>query len=176
MWKQKGEEYRLTATPGWFWINKLRQSNPTPQDSLGLRTVARKLKERKEKIQANKSKAGVNSTPEKADETVPILEKLKAESEETAMEVDSTESVSKEEKSDETEAKEEETVVEEKPELIDVEHALANRTYYPRVTKPYARLDALLDRRLKQVEAERRQKSAIIQVCNQQTFNVLKYI
>ena len=45
--------------------------------------------------------------------------------------------------------------------LINVCESMSKRTYYPKVTKPYSKLDHLLDRRLKQEEVEKRQRMAI---------------
>lgn len=49
-------------------------------------------------------------------------------------------------------------------ELVDVSKSLCDRTnfpYYPKITKPYAKLDLLLVRRLKQAEIENKQRSAL---------------
>lgn len=46
---------------------------------------------------------------------------------------------------------------------IDVSKAMLERTYYTKHTKPYSRLDALLDRRLKQDDLEKRQRFALEQ-------------
>lgn len=43
-------------------------------------------------------------------------------------------------------------------ENFDISQALLNRTHYARISKPYSRLEHLLDRRLKQAELEQKQK------------------
>ena len=47
--------------------------------------------------------------------------------------------------------------------LIDVSKAITEHTYYPKISKPYAKLDNLLERRLKMKEAEKRQRDGIEQ-------------
>ena len=50
MWKQKGEEYRVTGGNGWLWVSATRNfKNLTPQDSVGLRLAAQKLRGQKVK-------------------------------------------------------------------------------------------------------------------------------
>ena len=47
--------------------------------------------------------------------------------------------------------------------LIDVSKAVREHSYYPKVTKPYSRLDNLLERRLKLDEIEKKQRDSIQQ-------------
>lgn len=47
--------------------------------------------------------------------------------------------------------------------LIDISKSIAEHTYYPKVTKPYSKLDNLLERRLKLEDIERRQRDSITQ-------------
>ena len=47
--------------------------------------------------------------------------------------------------------------------LIDVSKAILEHTYYPKVTKPYSKLDNLLERRLRLEEIEKRQRDSILQ-------------
>ena len=49
-------------------------------------------------------------------------------------------------------------------ENMNVSEAMVNRTHYPKLTKPYSRLDQLLDKRYKQWEIEQKQKLAFEQV------------
>ena len=56
MWKQKGEEYRVSGGQGWIWISKTRLSDPVPQDTVGLRAAARKLQSRKHKLMGSPDK------------------------------------------------------------------------------------------------------------------------
>jgi len=51
-------------------------------------------------------------------------------------------------------------------EVVDVSKSLMERNYYPKVTKPYAKLDLLLQRRLKQEEIENKQRQALQQQIN----------
>ncbi len=56
------------------------------------------------------------------------------------------------------------TTKEELPEIINVSQSLKNYTYYTKVTKPYCRLDNLLEKREKQYEIELKQKLAVEQI------------
>lgn len=47
--------------------------------------------------------------------------------------------------------------------LIDVSKAIREHSYYPKVTKPYSRLDNLLERRLRLEEIEKKQRESIQQ-------------
>ena len=47
--------------------------------------------------------------------------------------------------------------------LIDVSESISLHTYYPKISKPYAKLDNLLERRLRMNEAEKRQREGIEQ-------------
>lgn len=47
--------------------------------------------------------------------------------------------------------------------LIDVSKSIAEHSYYPKVTKPYSKLDNLLERRLKLEDVEKRQRDSILQ-------------
>ena len=59
MWKQKGEEYRVTGGQGWVWLRSTRRSNPAPQDTVGLRASAVKLRNRIAKSMNAESTTGI---------------------------------------------------------------------------------------------------------------------
>ncbi|KAL3875950.1 hypothetical protein ACJMK2_033849 [Sinanodonta woodiana] len=267
VWKQRGEEYRVSGGHGWYWISTSRRSNPTPQDSVGLRAVASKLQNRKRKA----AEAEVQDATGEKSPKVMVKEEtktLKTESlvkiESCSVDMESSSKVnmeiadseiknegkeeskdmnengnSKEMKGSASAVKEEGMDIEHNSEvvsdssqkvfsqqkkrdslpeclpkkevwepnlgmnvdtekispkkemqisksaqgnfkfnsknvvslltskvdvdLIDVTEALLERTYYPKVTKPYARLDNLLDRRMKMVELEKKQRDGIEQ-------------
>ncbi|XP_053392915.1 nucleosome-remodeling factor subunit BPTF-like [Mercenaria mercenaria] len=259
VWKQRGEEYRVTGGHGWGWISCTRRSNPTPQDTVGLRAAAKKLQNRKYKLLGDDNSEGENQQPaeekpkeeienivkeekdslkeekmetdtvddktekdntvtktEEADENVnsetevkqePDSEtQVKSEVKDEPMDVDDKADVVKVEddpvKSEVTESKEEEEEKQNneidienvspkkdaKPlriaqgnfskanlkayslltkkcdvDLIDVSKAIREHSYYPKVTKPYSRLDNLLERRLKLGEIEKKQRESIQQ-------------
>jgi len=47
VWKQKGEEYRITGQGGWYWVSVSRPSRLVAASDQGLRLVAKKLEARK---------------------------------------------------------------------------------------------------------------------------------
>jgi nucleosome-remodeling factor subunit BPTF len=47
VWKQRGEEYRVTGQGGWVWISSTRVSRHVNARTLGLRLLAAKLLARK---------------------------------------------------------------------------------------------------------------------------------
>ncbi|XP_056018158.1 nucleosome-remodeling factor subunit BPTF-like isoform X3 [Ostrea edulis] len=245
VWKQKGEEYRVTGGQGWLWVSKSRQSNFTPQDSVGLRNVARKLQARKRKAEEKQEENQDDSKEEKAVKKVkeenrmevteeksgaedPQEEKMEVEQKpveikqekgggDTEMEVDKVEikgegqecgdapQIKTENQSDmsqgtakteneqgvtidvETSSPVKSTktgavvktsrltndssaagglILKADVDLIDVSRALSQRTYYPKVTKPYAKLDSLFSKRVKQEEIEIKQRQALQQQIN----------
>ncbi|XP_059156808.1 nucleosome-remodeling factor subunit BPTF-like isoform X2 [Physella acuta] len=230
VWKQKGEEYRITGGNGWQWISATRNFNKAvPQDSVGLRLVAQKLRNRR--IKASKSSGGNLKADESGeemqlDEQPDNVENKGTEVKEEKMEEDCDEKekkivkekIGEKEKNEVKEKiKEVPEVKEEKPsvestevkkrpkggfskkdqhgfenylafikgkyiedkdtafaleflkrhpekvdaELVNVSEALQKRNYYPKITKPYSKLDHLLERRLKQDEFERKQRLTI---------------
>ena len=227
-----------------MWVNAARHYRCVPQDTVGLRAVAAKLRARKKKVVKDEDTAEKKPTNDvhksegdikkeegqeqqmetdevKQDDAkdielktettvaptsgdVEIKEEnvgtkeeameLKEETEvkqEEPMETNQplneatsegasvsvkNESVTKEEKSENVdpskskeepmEAKEEQEEEEEEIELLDITEALLTRKHFPKVTKPYSRLDQLLERRQKQWELEQKQKMAILAVVN----------
>ncbi|XP_060074835.1 nucleosome-remodeling factor subunit NURF301-like [Ylistrum balloti] len=222
VWKQRGEEYRVTGGQGWRWISSTRKYQFVPQDTVGLRNVARKIQARKRKAAEVIPKAADSnpksvSSPSKSEgaESVAMDTKVEEEKTETSpancneedsgadngelndksgtnknlnqctsvgddqMEVD-IESVSPVKKSvvqtsapvkvDNSEKKLDLLNHTLPPKLdipqVDVCKAMNERTHYPKVTKPYAKLDLLLQRRLKQEEIENKQRQALQQQIN----------
>ncbi|OWF46473.1 nucleosome-remodeling factor subunit NURF301-like isoform X2 [Mizuhopecten yessoensis] len=275
VWKQRGEEYRVTGGQGWRWLSTTRKYQFVPQDTVGLRNVARKIQARKRKAADATPKAAnasqkTASSPVSTDKTegeeehmdvdqeiteppkttdskedsakedldssmdkesvkcnsdagdchavnsvdavdtneetgerveVPVVKDSSPESADNGgssdknvtnnnegqcssvgddkMEVD-IESVSPVKKSvSQTPAPLKSDNVEKKLDLfnytlppkldipqVDVCRAMNERTHYPKVTKPYAKLDLLLQRRLKQEEIENKQRQALQQQIN----------
>ncbi|XP_052763553.1 nucleosome-remodeling factor subunit NURF301-like isoform X2 [Mya arenaria] len=266
VWKQRGEEYRVTGGQGWAWVRSSHRTNTTPQDTVGLRAAARKLQARQDRLIGSKemdekgvkmevdendkkpkveidTKQEVTEQSESKDEVIMMdtdvaeevevktevaevevkSEEIKTEEDEKTdtkqdssgevkdekgdgnvdvkeepMDVDITKEVPKTEKDIENEVKSVQTGnvdVESlspkkvtKPvrvaqgnfskanlktyslltkkcdvDLIDVSKAIEEHTYYPKVTKPYAKLDNLLERRLRLEEIEKRQRDSILQ-------------
>lgn len=62
VWKQKGEEYRVTGGQGWIWIRSTYNASHTPQDTVGLRAAAIKLQNRKAKMTNGESNSGMDFT------------------------------------------------------------------------------------------------------------------
>ena len=68
VWKQKGEEYRVTGGNGWQWVSATRNfNNQTSQDSVGLRLVAQKL--RAQRVKDARAKKQDKSKEEKSDKS-----------------------------------------------------------------------------------------------------------
>ncbi|KAL4240135.1 hypothetical protein ACF0H5_000929 [Mactra antiquata] len=139
VWKQKGEEYRVTGGHGWGWVSSNWQTNNTPMDTVGLRASAKKLQSRKLKLfgstdqegsteSENQNATDKTAVPENTDgskEATDDKESVKEEvkSEDTVETVKSeikseTDSEMKDEKM-ETETKEENTETDVKEESVD---------------------------------------------------------
>ena len=251
----------MTVGNGWYWVSATRLGNFTPHDSVGLRSVAVKLRNRRLKAaKLSKSKGGEGDKEgggeeamdvgemaegllldKAADETKPNSQAAKEESVEETQEPARSESVGKDkdvveaEKMDEDAASPEKTESQAdlavqtdsvgsgvscaiKPitpvkseqnrnvhstsplyhrlirstrnwgnfadkkdaelaeeifsklpekvtdcEVINVSEAMQNRTYYAKMTKPYSKLDSLLERRTKLEEQEVKQRNALEQ-------------
>ena len=207
VWKQKGEEYRISGQGGWYWVSISRPSRPVPASSLGLRLVAQKLQARKLKQRSIAAAAddlckptpsttqteqdekpiisgdtGIGEDDLEVNENKPELEcqvnEDVAESEAVKEEEQQLEDTKEDVKSegDETckdevgecksEMKEDEfldvsDVTESSSDVGDdfsISEALISRTFFPRITKPYSKLDTFLDRRLLQFNAEQKQR------------------
>ena len=206
VWKQKGEEYRITGQGGWFWVSVSRPSQPLPASCLGLRLVAKKLQARKLKQGSVAADEVSHEKPlpmqMEQDEKPSILDTGSSEPEEKVDEMkleleleclqnesDAASDAVKDEEQEPEDTKEsvkcelEETCKDEvgeyKSEVKDddfvdvseitenssdvgenfsVSEALVSRTFYPRITKPYSKIDTFLDRRLLQFNAEQKQR------------------
>ena len=55
VWKQRGEEYRVSGGQGWLWLSTNRKCKPVDMHAVGLRAVAKKLQARKRKIHEERS-------------------------------------------------------------------------------------------------------------------------
>ena len=101
MWKQRGEEYRVSGGQGWIWISNNKRSQPVDMHNVGLRAVAKKLQTRKRRVREERSdddpgivvieKPGENVTPKTEDikdvkmdtsEIVKSADRVKTEPEE----------------------------------------------------------------------------------------------
>jgi len=202
VFKQKGEEYRITGQGGWYWVSVSRPSRTVPASSLGLRLVARKLEARKLKQAA----AAGDYCDEKPlpmqleqDEKPNVSDAISSEHDQTASEskpefefsMDADVSKTKTVKGDQQLEDRKESISYESGELLKTEagnckseaqddefidvndttenaslmneefsisEALISRMFYPRITKPYSKLDTFLDRRLVQFTAEQKQR------------------
>ncbi len=110
VWKQKGEEYRITGTEGWKWLSVSRTYRYVPQNTVGLRACAIKLKARRKKeIAKNKKEADL-----KAEKMVVQESKSETEKDnkmETEQEGDTKKEQGSEVKKEESEVKKEENEV-----------------------------------------------------------------
>lgn len=259
VWKQRGEEYRITGGDGWLWTSITRVGNYTPQDTVGLRSVAvkirtRRLKTAKVSVKSKSCDGAKDLDAMETDDCGDVeldkaAESVKSPDEQAAIEKDSVKEImgyfsggqidkendskvedimGKTEISEGTEtfvgqetsdssnpkaikspsklsiseldrnisrssrstssfktlisstrnwgnfsdrkdadlAKEVFSKMPDKVtevEIINVSDAMQNRTYYPKVTKPYSKLDSLLERRVKQEEIETKQRHALEQ-------------
>ncbi|KAL5018856.1 hypothetical protein ScPMuIL_004578 [Solemya velum] len=220
VWKQRGEEYRVTGGVGWLWVRSTRSLRIVPQHSVGLRNVVQKYIARRQKedssSETNLLESGVEDKNEKIESTE--LDKMETSVEEVVpdkinkdSDMGDTPSDKKvsdgENKADSKEDSEKSTLLSGESRAVkhldfsessvqpghqfktsvgkiisgtslkflsrlppkvevaqvDVSHALINRTHYPKLSKPYSRLDSLLERRLKQEEFEKKQKLALEQ-------------
>lgn len=200
VWKQKGEEYRITGQGGWYWVSISRPSQSIAASSLGLRLVAKKLQARRLKQRGNAgeehcdqklspmqmaqdekpdlSNVSSSEPDEKVDPELECKEEEDVVKSEAVTEEQQLEAVKEPIKYEDEEPCKDE-VGESKPGvkedmLIDVgemtesvtdinenfsiSEALISRTFYPRITKPYSKLDTFLDRRLLQFNVEQKQR------------------
>jgi len=211
VWKQKGEEYRITGQGGWFWVSVSRPSRCVAASNLGLRLVARKLQirrlkqhttavdetsdqkpstslttedkkpsipdggcsdpeekvaESKTELESAENEAVTESKSVKAEQDLEdVKEPVKCEDEETCKDEDGE--LKSETKEDETMI---DVTAENATDIDDdfsVSEALISRTFYPRITKPYCKLDTFLDRRLLQFNAEQKQRALCEQLVAQ---------
>jgi len=203
VWKQKGEEYRITGQGGWYWVSVSRPSTPVPASILGLRLVAGKLQARKLKqlgvvsdelddqkpspAQVDKdekpsvadigcsepdSKAAESKLEselvenEGATESEAVKEEERVDDVKESVKCETGDTCSDEAGECKLKLKKDESVnvsdvvenLTDVGETFSVSEALISRTFFPRITKPYSKLDAFLDRRLLQYSAEQKQR------------------
>ena len=135
MWKQKGEEYRVTGTGGWIWLSALRQYRYVPQNTVGLRGVVQKLcaraarlarqreKEAKKEVKLEPVKQEVSADRDsKMDiSETEIKQEVKEEPREEGDKEESCEEADKEEGMEAGRNKEEEPQEDVKPEMEKME-------------------------------------------------------
>jgi len=207
VWKQKGEEYRISGQGGWYWVSVSRPSRHVAASNLGLRLVAKKLEARKLKQQSataidpydqkpsptqteRDEKPSISDGDQKDAECKPELECQENEDIASSMAVkddqqleDAKEGIKREDEEMRTNEAERCKAEVKDEELIDVSgiaensadvgdnfsvsEALISRTFYPRITKPYSKLDTFLDRRLLQFHAEQKQRLLCEQLIEQ---------
>ncbi|CAN8030157.1 unnamed protein product [Ixodes persulcatus] len=135
VWKQKGEEYRITGQGGWLWNSCTRTVRHLPAHTVGLRAGPHKvvisLQGHKDAVKMETGEAAPEPPKEPATREVKITGEtlLKAMLASRAMVV----------------------------ELVDVSESLSSpvRTLYPKVARP-TKIDGFLDRRMKLKELEDR--------------------
>ena len=79
MWKQKGEEFRIYGQGGWKWVSATRIYRLVPQDTVGLRMVALKLKNARSEVSCASEGDIMSETDnqidiEQADITEPVID------------------------------------------------------------------------------------------------------
>ncbi|CAN8007605.1 unnamed protein product, partial [Ixodes pacificus] len=133
VWKQKGEEYRITGQGGWLWNSCTRTVRHLPAHTVGLRAGPHKvvisLQGHKDAVVAAPATKAVTPADGEAASKITGETLLKAMLASRAMVV----------------------------ELVDVSESLSSpvRTLYPKVARP-TKIDGFLDRRMKLKELEDR--------------------
>lgn len=147
---------------GWIWTSCTRNTRFAPATSYGLRALAAKLQARKQKALEKRRAAEEGKALDQEDGKGEEADDRKENGRKEAFLNEKSGLMVTED--DGEEAKEpdvEEDVVPETKlvlENFDISKALISRSHYARITKPYSRLEHLLDRRLKQAELEQKQK------------------
>ena len=159
------------GTGGWMWHSLTRRSRPQSQDAVGLRSVAIRYRRRRQVALSRAAKGGGDSEPAKTNcgdaegqghevEKTEEVGKTEVGKNEVS---DDVNVVSVDEKSDDGAADQPKFAAKLNVDLVDVSEALLLRTHYPKLTKPHARLDALLEKRKNQFELEMRNKTVLSQ-------------
>uniref|UniRef100_A0AAQ5Y223 Bromodomain PHD finger transcription factor n=1 Tax=Amphiprion ocellaris TaxID=80972 RepID=A0AAQ5Y223_AMPOC len=158
VWKQKGEEYRVTGYGGWSWISKTYVQRFVPRLPGNTNANYRKeLEEKKEEVDEKEKKKEESSAGESL----------------AKMELEPTDSPSDEEQSmtecdfviqeDKASLKEEPTEDLQRPfnyDVVDVSKGFLTRIAYKKKVKS-SKLDSLLERRVKQHIIEERQRPQV---------------
>uniref|UniRef100_A0A668A4H6 Bromodomain PHD finger transcription factor n=1 Tax=Myripristis murdjan TaxID=586833 RepID=A0A668A4H6_9TELE len=162
VWKQKGEEYRVTGYGGWSWISKTHVQRFVPKFPGNTNANYRKELEATSKP----------STDRLSDETMDMAKKDELDKKEKTeglstdesvvkMEVDPTDSGPDEDiLQEKASLKEEPTVGHQRPfnyDVVDVSKGFLTRIAYKKKVKA-SKLDSLLERRVKQHALEERQR------------------
>ena len=171
----------MVSGGGWQWLSGTRNYQFVPYDSVGLRAAAIKLRQRRNKRTDEKTtEDGEKNTEEEGEvkEKKEENEKTETSTGQDSKKGEDTEQTSAENAKDSSEKKEEKEGEEEMetdtgarekaepplPEIVNVSDAIKEHTLYPKVTKPYSRLDNFLKKREKQYEIELKQKLAVEQI------------
>uniref|UniRef100_A0A3Q3GGT5 Bromodomain PHD finger transcription factor n=1 Tax=Labrus bergylta TaxID=56723 RepID=A0A3Q3GGT5_9LABR len=163
VWKQKGEEYRVTGYGGWSWSSKTRVPRFVPKlpgnTNVNYRKELEAAKLRKENA------ASCTTKPESSVENVKESQK-RSEEEEASVSA-SSQSTSSDDGSKPPTSTEGETCVNQcntcdenrKPyyDVVNVSEGFQLRTAYKKKVKP-SKLDGLLERRVKQFTLEEKQR------------------
>uniref|UniRef100_A0A4W3K0W8 Bromodomain PHD finger transcription factor n=1 Tax=Callorhinchus milii TaxID=7868 RepID=A0A4W3K0W8_CALMI len=139
VWKQKGEEYRVTGYGGWMWISNTHIYRFEPRLPGNTNINYRKVLDSKCSFQSLITDKYFETKLEGDDETKVIKDE--------PMDVD--------EIKNESVSKDDEKYV--SAELINVSEGFQQRTWYKKMVKP-SKLDGLLDRRVKQFTLEEKQR------------------
>ncbi len=135
---------------GWQWLSSTRNYRYVPQDTVGLRLVAGKLRARQRRKNEGVEQ-GETSEDNAEKQEGDVTMEMQSEGEGSSESGPDPHLPLSEQKAD-----------------INISEALLKRTYYVKTTKPYSRLDQLLERRMKQHATEERNKAIFQQV-------ILKY-
>ncbi|XP_027204366.2 nucleosome-remodeling factor subunit NURF301 E(bx) [Dermatophagoides pteronyssinus] len=145
IWKQKGEEYRLSGVGGWFWLNSIRNSYKVAKCYMeqDLSTISNEensdcLKEEKSDNNNNNNE-NVEMKDESNDEKI-------VENSNINMQTD-----------DEIDYKNDENFIVNISEFLTTKNSLKRKLYYPKIFKE-SKLDKLLSLRMAQLEFERKHK------------------
>lgn len=158
----------MVGQGGWIWTSSTRATRFVPATSYGLRALAAKLQARKQKALEKRRAAEEGKVLDQEDGKGEEAEARKENGRKEGFLNEKSGLMVMEEDSEEAKEPDvEEDVVPEIKQVIqnfDISKALINRTHYARITKPYSRLEHLLDRRLKQAELEQKQKALFEQL------------
>lgn len=152
---------------GWIWISTTRISRFAPASATGLRLLAAKLQARKRKAlekKAVKETKGQEETSDGKKENGSMGCFLNETNGLMTMEDDSMTAKDVDEDVDIDDAN---GSMQLEMENFDISQALLSRSHYSRITKPYSRLEHLLDRRLKLAELEQKQKTIFEHIVKQ---------
>uniref|UniRef100_A0A3Q3INF3 Bromodomain PHD finger transcription factor n=1 Tax=Monopterus albus TaxID=43700 RepID=A0A3Q3INF3_MONAL len=159
VWKQKGEEYRVTGYGGWSWVSKTRVPRFIPKLPGNTNVNYRKEVEGKENLtkeEQGKNDVGDKREDEKTEDAASSDEKDKVEnkgSSSPAVQPVKEEPV----KIDEQSGKEEAATPKPYYDVVNVSEGFQLRTAYKKKVKP-CKLDGLLERRVKQFTLEEKQR------------------